>query len=92
MRYGMAILLACGMCLTSCVETDNARYLPGGDQVFLVPAGSHLLAVDGNAITTDGPAGRVSLDSMYAPYDGVLMGHGYFLLLVREASENQADR
>ena len=90
MRYATAILVLWLACLTGCVNERNADYLPATDQVFLIPMDSTITAAPGTVIITDGPSGKVDLDTITMPYDGVLLSRGYFLLLVRMAGEAPA--
>jgi len=87
MRFALATLALLAAFWTGCVNTKNAEYLPCTDQIFLVPVDSTIQAPEGGRIVTDGPNGKVDLDAVTLPYEGVILSRGYFLLLVRMAGE-----
>ena len=84
-------LLVSLICLTSCAARVRYIYRTSEEQIFLVPAGTELVAGE-QPIVTDGADGKVELSNVRLSYDGVLMAEGTFLKLYKErVADNGVD-
>ena len=86
MRWAWMLLTA--ILLLSLTGSAGCRekmvYRPGDEQVFMVPAGTRLVAPAGRQIVTDEAGRKIKIQEVVIGYDGVVISEGNFLKLYRD--------
>ena len=79
----MAALMSSVICLTGC--EPKIIYRSSDQQVFLFPAGTHVIAPKGGYIRTHEAGRPKKLVEAVIGYDGAIISDGYLLRLYRKA-------
>ena len=82
----MALVLLAGCAMRS------TMYRPASDKVYLVPAGSRIIAPENKTIgAMDDSGADIRVSEVLVEADGALIGESEFLELVKKAGEKKAE-